>query len=147
MKASDKIYYAILVLAGVAIYAFVMYMCIGFLRSSQLCINKGGIYCWGGIFGVFAFVLPFVYAWFFKTKYLIDKPRWQKAMFMSCSLMVLMFVLYCVFIDLSLITGRDITIELFFILVFLVVPIVSAFKRTNGGMYGGKTDGQKHPTD
>lgn len=146
MKTSGKIYYAILVLAGVAIYAFVMYMCIGFLRSSQLCISKGGIYSWGGIFGVFAFVLPFVYAWFFKTKYMVSKPRWQTAMFISCSLIVVLFVLYCVSIDMSLITGRDITIELFLVLVFLIVPIVSALKRINGGIYGGKTDKQKHRT-
>ena len=146
MKTSDKIYYAILVLAGVAIYALVMYMCIGFLRSSQLCINKGGIYCWGGILGVFSFVLPFVYAWFFKTKYMTSKPRWQTAMFISCSLIVVLFVLYCVFIDMYLITGRDMTIELFLVLVFLIVPIVSAFKRTNGGICGGKTDKQKHKT-
>lgn len=97
-------------------------------RAAALCIDAGGIYEVGGILGGIAFGLPFLYAWFFEMKYIKEQRTHRVWMFILCALLPVLLALYVVFVDASLLHGRDVTLELFLWLEWLVVPIVYAVR-------------------
>lgn len=128
IKTSDNITYTILMLFGVGVYALCMYLSFGFMRAAQLCADTGGIVSFGAIVLCVPIFLPIFLMWYSEKKYLNKRPRMKMWMYILCALIVAGFIAYCIFIDSDLITGRDISMDLFLALYLLVLPIVYAVR-------------------
>ena len=127
-KTSDNILYIILMFVGVGIYTLCVYLSFAFLRIGMLCNELGGIYSLGAILGVVAFILPLICVYLLVEKYIPKRKHNKVWMFIICAVAIVSFVAYCIFVDRSLITGRDITMDLFLALELLIVPIVGAVR-------------------
>lgn len=127
INTSDNIYYAVLTIIGVVIYAISVYLSFSFLRIGELCNELGGIYSIGGALFVGAFMISPFCAYLLKEKYLPKRKNNKVWMFIICAVAMASFVAYCVFVNTSL-TGRDITLDLFLALELLIVPIVGAVR-------------------
>ena len=130
IKTSDNIFYTFLMLLGIGIYAFCMYLSFAFMRAAQLCADTGGIVTFGAIVGIIPIALPFFLMWYSEQKYLNKRPCMKFWMYILCSVLVAAFVAYCIFVDRDLILGREryITMDLFLALYLLILPIVYAVR-------------------
>lgn len=138
VKTSDDIFYTILMLVGVFIYAVctnISYCC---LRAGQHCIDLGGVYSIGGILCVIPLALPFFLMFFSERRYLNKRPWLKTTMYFLCSALIIVVIAYCI-THLETITGRDITMEAFLALYLLVLPIVYAVRNIK---YGGNNGGR-----
>ncbi len=128
IKASDNIFYIILMFVGVGIYALSMCLSFAFMRVAKLCVDTGGIVSIGAITGIIPIFLPLFLMYYSEKEYLNKRPRLKIWMYILCALLVFGFMLYCTFIDRDLILGREITLDLFLALYLLVLPIVYAVR-------------------
>lgn len=138
VKTSDDIFYPILVLVGVFIYAVctnISYCC---LRAGQHCIDLGGVYTIGGILCAIPIALPFFLMFFSEERYLNKRPALKTTMYFLCSAFIVALVVYCL-THLETLKGRDNTMELFFVLYLFILPIVYAVRNIK---YGGKCRGE-----
>ena len=128
VKTSDNIFYAVLTIIGVVIYAISAYLSFSCLRIGELCNELGGIYSIGGALFVGAFIISPICTYILMQKYLLKRKRNKVWMFIICAVAMASFMAYCIFVDMSLITGRDITMDVFLALELLIVPIVGAIR-------------------
>ena len=128
MNKNDRFSGFLLMLFGVGIYAFCVYLSFAFSRVAQICVEAGGIVTIGAIVAAIPIFLPWFLLWKSEEKYLNKRPRLKIWMYILCSVHVAAFIAYCIFVDADLIRGRDMTLDCFLALYLFIMPIVYAVR-------------------
>lgn len=111
-------------------FLVMMFVSLSSYRVFDLCKEKGGVYFVGMIVGCIGVVLFYFSQFFFnhfmdKWKITASYKVWA---FVFSLVLIISFVCYIIFFDLDAVMGRDVTIEIFIVLAYMVMAIIGLVK-------------------